>query len=147
MRSLQLTLQGVSSELESGTIALLGREPWLTVRYGVVGLKGYPLSSAAKRLREFVIEAEHAVSVEETQLIKRWKPGRVSRNHRSDARSSHPAERAQPARGRLVGHARMRVAPPCSAWRRDESRIYSPQRSRMRRSATLNSSSVLAART
>jgi DNA-binding transcriptional LysR family regulator len=72
------TLQGVSSELERGTFALLGREPWLTVRYGVVVLKGHPLSSAAMRLREFVIEAEHAVSVEEVQLLKRWRPGRGS---------------------------------------------------------------------
>jgi DNA-binding transcriptional LysR family regulator len=73
------TLQGVSSELESGTFALLGREPWLTVRYGVVVLKGHPLSSAAMRLRELVIEAEQAVAVEEKQLLKRWKPGRGSR--------------------------------------------------------------------
>jgi DNA-binding transcriptional LysR family regulator len=73
------TLQAASSELESGTFALLGREPWLTVRYGVVVLKGHPLSTAAMRLREFVTEAEHAVSVEEKQLLKRWMPGRASR--------------------------------------------------------------------
>jgi hypothetical protein len=73
------TLQGVSSELERGTFALLDREPWLTVRYGVVALKGHPPSSAAVRLREFVIEAEHAVSVEEVQLLKRWRPGRGRR--------------------------------------------------------------------
>ena len=70
------TLQGVFSELERGMFALLSREPWLTVRYGVVVLKGHPLSSAAMRLREFVIEAEHTVSVEEMQLLKRWRPAR-----------------------------------------------------------------------
>lgn len=34
----------------------LGEEPWLTVHYGFVGLKGHPMSSAATRLLEFVIE-------------------------------------------------------------------------------------------
>ena len=69
-----VTLQVVSSDLESGQFALLGREPWLNVRYGVVDLKGFPLSSAAKRLREFVLEAEHAVSIEEAQLRKSRSP-------------------------------------------------------------------------
>lgn len=46
------------------------------MRYGIVGLKGYPMSSAATRLREFVMEAERAVSLAEVQLITRWKPAR-----------------------------------------------------------------------
>jgi DNA-binding transcriptional LysR family regulator len=71
-----VTLSCISSELERGQFGLLGDEPWLTVRYGVVGLKGHPMNLAATRLREFVIEAERAVSAEEMQLIKRWRPAR-----------------------------------------------------------------------
>jgi DNA-binding transcriptional LysR family regulator len=71
-----VTLSCISSELENGQFELLGDEPWLTVRYGIVGLKGHPMSSAATRLREFVIDAERAVSLAELQLIARWKPAR-----------------------------------------------------------------------
>jgi DNA-binding transcriptional LysR family regulator len=75
-----VTLSCISSELEGGQFELLGDEPWLTVRYGIVGLKGHPMSAAATRLREFVIEAERAVSLAEVQLITRWKPARGRKN-------------------------------------------------------------------
>jgi DNA-binding transcriptional LysR family regulator len=53
----------IARELEDGELALLGTEPWLTVRYGLVGLKGQPLSDAAARLREFFLDAERASSL------------------------------------------------------------------------------------
>jgi DNA-binding transcriptional LysR family regulator len=68
-----LTLSCVATELEEGRFALLGGEPWLTMHNGLVRLKDAPLNQAAARLREFVVAAERESSLEEAQLIARWR--------------------------------------------------------------------------
>jgi DNA-binding transcriptional LysR family regulator len=64
----------VADELEGGRLVVLGSEPHLAVRYGIVGLKGQPLTAAGVRFREYVIEAERAFTVQEQQLLERWRP-------------------------------------------------------------------------
>jgi DNA-binding transcriptional LysR family regulator len=66
------TLPSVSRELESGELALLGSEPWLHLRYGIVRLKGESLGVAAENLVEFVREAERATTHDEERLVARW---------------------------------------------------------------------------
>jgi DNA-binding transcriptional LysR family regulator len=68
------TLTCIAWELKSGRYALLGREPWMFLRYGIVTLKGRPLSDAAERFRDFVMDAETAVSLEEKELLEHWGP-------------------------------------------------------------------------
>jgi DNA-binding transcriptional LysR family regulator len=75
-----LTLSCVAAELRDQRLALIGSEPWMSVHYGVVSLKDRPLSSAAARLREFVIEAETTVSREEEALLARWRAGASGRH-------------------------------------------------------------------
>lgn len=65
-------LSCVSSELESGQFALLGAEPWLTLQYGAVSLKGRPWSQAASRMYEYVREAERQVDAQEADLLRRF---------------------------------------------------------------------------
>lgn len=62
------TLSSIATELESGSLAVLGSEPWLKVNYGLVRLKGLPMSSASEKFREFVFDAERDVTVEERRL-------------------------------------------------------------------------------
>jgi hypothetical protein len=57
-----LTLSGCATELQQQWLELLGTKPWLSSRYGIVSLKGHPMSSAALRVREFVAEAEAEVA-------------------------------------------------------------------------------------
>jgi len=45
----------------------------MSVHYGVVSLKDRPMSSAAARLHEFVVDAEAAVTLQEEELLARWK--------------------------------------------------------------------------
>jgi DNA-binding transcriptional LysR family regulator len=66
-----LTLSCMATELLDRRLALIGSEPWMSVHYGVVGLKDRPMSSAAARLREFIVEAEAAATLEERQLLER----------------------------------------------------------------------------
>jgi len=68
-----LTVSCMATELQGGSLTLIGSEPWMTVRYGVVSLKDRPMSSAAARLREFVLAAEAAVTLEEEKLLARWR--------------------------------------------------------------------------
>lgn len=68
-----LTLSCMAAELQQQRLALLGSQPWLSVRYGIVGLKGQPMSSAAMRFREFIVEGEGAVAAEEEKVLARWK--------------------------------------------------------------------------
>jgi DNA-binding transcriptional LysR family regulator len=82
------TLSCVVAELENGQFTLLGSEPWLSLRYGLVKLKGHPMSSASGKFREFVIDAEHAVSREEERLVAEW--------------NLDPAEQPRPGRARRV---------------------------------------------
>lgn len=66
------TLPSVSRELESGELVLLGSEPWLHLRYGIVRLKGHTLGAAAEMLVELLREAERATTLEEERLVSRW---------------------------------------------------------------------------
>jgi DNA-binding transcriptional LysR family regulator len=63
------TLSSMAAELERGSLALLGSEPWLTVNYGLVRLKGHPMSSASEKFRELVFDAERDVTAEEQRLL------------------------------------------------------------------------------
>ena len=68
-----LTLSCMATELHDQRLTLIGSEPWMSVHYGVVSLKDRPMSSAAARLREFVLDAEAAVTLEEEELLARWR--------------------------------------------------------------------------
>lgn len=68
------TLPCIASELDRGELALLGTEPWLFLRYGLVRLKGHSLSLAATEFRAFALEAEQATTIEEQRLVARWAP-------------------------------------------------------------------------
>jgi DNA-binding transcriptional LysR family regulator len=67
-----LTLSCCAAELQQRRLALLGTKPWLSSRYGIVSLKGHPMSSAALRFREFVVRAEAEVAPAEEQTLARW---------------------------------------------------------------------------
>ncbi len=64
----------VADELESGRLIVLGSEPYLGTRYGIVTLKSQPLTTAGERFREYVLEAERAFTEREKELLKRWRP-------------------------------------------------------------------------
>lgn len=86
------TLPCVAAELERGEITVLGNDPWLFLRYGLVRLKGHALSQTAAAFREFVLAAEQAIAIDEQRLIAKWAthgPGR-SGTRRTSAR---PARR------------------------------------------------------
>lgn len=65
-------LSCLASELEAGEFVLLGTEPWLHLRYGIVSLRGHPWTPDAVALRGLVIEAEAAVSASEKRLSERF---------------------------------------------------------------------------
>lgn len=67
-----VTLSCIEEEIEDRTLTLLGSEPWLSARYGLVGLKGQPLSAAAEDFRDFVIDAESEASLAEDHLRSAW---------------------------------------------------------------------------
>jgi DNA-binding transcriptional LysR family regulator len=67
-----LTLSCMAAELQDRRLTLIGSEPWMSVHYGVVSLKDRPMSSAAARLRKFVVEAEAAVTLAEEKLLASW---------------------------------------------------------------------------
>ena len=64
----------VADELENGRLVVLGSEPHLALRYGIVSLKDQPLTAAAVRFREYVLEAELAFTEQEKKLLERWRP-------------------------------------------------------------------------
>ena len=68
-----LTLSCMATELQDRRLTLIGSEPWMSVHYGVVSLEDWPLSSAAARLHEFVLDAKAAVTLEEEELLARWR--------------------------------------------------------------------------
>ncbi len=76
------TLSSISAELDSGQLTILFGEPWLSASYGLVRLKGHPLTYASEALRKFVLEAERETVLEEERLFARWKPGRARRASR-----------------------------------------------------------------
>jgi hypothetical protein len=64
----------VLAELESGRLVAIGSESFLSVRYGIVKLKTQPLSAAAARFHEYVLEAEREFTDREKELLERWRP-------------------------------------------------------------------------
>jgi DNA-binding transcriptional LysR family regulator len=68
-----LTLSCCAAELQQHSLDLLATKPWLSTRYGIVSLKGHPMSSAALRFREFVAEAEAEVAPFEAKVLASWK--------------------------------------------------------------------------
>jgi len=83
-----VTLTCMAEELAAGKFVLLGAEPWLELRYGLVKLKGLPMISAAEKFREFVIDAEIDVAREEERLAAELSIGLA------DRRGARPAGRA-----------------------------------------------------
>ncbi len=79
------TLSSITDELDRGQLAILSGEPWLSANYGLVKLKGHPLTYASEAFREFVLEAERETVLEEERLFARWKPGRARRARRRGA--------------------------------------------------------------
>ena len=67
-----LTLSCVAEEVERGTLTLLLTESWLATSYGLVTLKGQPLSAAARALLERLREAEAALLTAEAALVARY---------------------------------------------------------------------------
>lgn len=77
------TLPGVARELERGELVVIGSEPWMRLRYGIVRLKGRPTSVEAEMLIGFVLEAERENAIDEERLIARWvAPVRPARRKR-----------------------------------------------------------------
>ena len=69
------SLSCVAGELERNEFVVLGTEPWLQLRYGLVKLKaGSTADTMAQPFREHVLEAERALAREEQDLIARWAP-------------------------------------------------------------------------
>jgi hypothetical protein len=79
------TLPSITHELDSGQLAILSGESWLSANYGLVKLKGHPLTYASEAFREFVLEAERETVLDEERLLARWKPGRARRVRRRAA--------------------------------------------------------------
>ena len=94
------TLPSMAAELERGDIVVLGSEPWLSVSYGLVRLKGHPMSSASEKFREFVVDAERAVAVEEQRLSGLLKTGLLQTDMLKTGSLKATAEKARAARGR-----------------------------------------------
>lgn len=72
-------LSCIATELSTGRLVLLAREPWMHLHYGVVSLKGLPRTQVAERFLEFVLDAERETTLEEQRLIARFDPGRARR--------------------------------------------------------------------
>lgn len=90
----------VLGELESGQLVAIGSEPYLAVRYGLVKLRTQPLSAAAVRFREYVLEAERTFTEQETELLERWRPRPPTNVHPVAPRTPHVASRAAGLRQR-----------------------------------------------
>jgi DNA-binding transcriptional LysR family regulator len=73
------TLPSISAELDSGQLTILPGESGLTAHYGLVKLRGHPLTYASEVFREFVLAAERETILEEKRLLERWRPVRASR--------------------------------------------------------------------
>ena len=67
-------LSCAEEELQSGQMVVLGSEPFLATHYGIVKLRSQPLTAAGARFREYVLEAEQALTEREQELIERWRP-------------------------------------------------------------------------
>ena len=96
----------VLAELESGRLVAIGGETFLALRYGIVTLKTQPLSAAATRFREYVLEAEHAFTEREKELLERWRPRSPGTAHAGATGVTpiaSPARRLQPKSRLAVG--------------------------------------------
>jgi DNA-binding transcriptional LysR family regulator len=68
------SLTCIESELASGRYVILSTAPWMLLRYGVVSLKGRPMTHAAGKFLELVVEAERLATLEEERLLAQWRP-------------------------------------------------------------------------
>ena len=95
----------VLDELESGRLVPIGSEQFLCVRYGIVKLKSQPLSAAATRFREYVLEAERVFTEREKVLLERWRPRQPGSAHAGAPPVTPVASRASKLqqRKRLAG--------------------------------------------
>jgi DNA-binding transcriptional LysR family regulator len=69
----------VSTELESGRLVLVAREPWMHLHYGIVSLKGRPYTQVAEKFLEFVLKAEREAALEDERLVERFAAGSAAR--------------------------------------------------------------------
>lgn len=65
-------LSCIAAELEAGDFVLLGTEQWLHLEYGIVSLRGRPWTQTARRLHDYVIEAEADAAALEAALTRRF---------------------------------------------------------------------------
>ena len=84
----------VAEELEDGRLVVLGSEPYLVVRYGLVRLRSQPLSAAGARLLEYVLETERTLADKERALLERWRPRTRPVSHAPAGTSAHAPARA-----------------------------------------------------
>lgn len=77
-----------SAELESGSMVLLGTEPWLHLHYGIVTLRNRPWTQAAAKFRDLVMDAERAAALDEERLAARFGLGGSGRDARHARRKS-----------------------------------------------------------
>jgi DNA-binding transcriptional LysR family regulator len=64
----------VADDIEAGRLVVLGSEPFLTVHYGIVRLRNQPLTTAGARFREYLLDAERALTEREREQFGRWRP-------------------------------------------------------------------------
>jgi DNA-binding transcriptional LysR family regulator len=85
----------VADDLESGRLVAVGSEPYLAVRYGIVKLKIQPLTVAGARFREYVLQAERALTEREKELLERWRPRSRPASHAATHTPTHGSSRAR----------------------------------------------------
>jgi DNA-binding transcriptional LysR family regulator len=81
------TLASIAMELESGRCVLLGTEPWLTLQYGTVSLRGRLWTQAALKMRELVLAASQEMADLEASLTQRYVRGKPRRRQNPATRS------------------------------------------------------------
>jgi DNA-binding transcriptional LysR family regulator len=86
-------LPSIATELETGQLVLLGTEPWMHLRYGLVSLRGRPWTQAAEKLRDFVLEAELEATQLERRLLEAHAPENRPRRKRT-RKSTPPGKKA-----------------------------------------------------
>ena len=94
------TLSSITAELDSGQLTILPGQPWLSAHYGLVKLKGHPLSYASEVFCEFVIAAERETVLEEQRLLAQWMPANRG------SRAARSRKRGRPGHGGNTGKPR-----------------------------------------
>lgn len=74
-----LPLPPVAEDVEHGRLVVLGSEPWMSLRYAIVGLAGRDPGAAARSLAELVREEEAKLTRDEARLAARLVPGLAAR--------------------------------------------------------------------